>query len=44
MGCAARYIHSHVSIVDRRDFDATVRLLVAVVKRLDRKTVDGLTR
>jgi endoglucanase len=44
MGCAARYIHSHVSIVDRRDFDATVRLLVAVVKRLDRKTVEGLTR
>jgi putative aminopeptidase FrvX len=43
MGCAARYIHSHASIVDQRDFDATVRLLSAVVKRLDRKTVDGLT-
>ena len=43
MGVAARYIHSHVSIIDRRDFDATVKLLVAVVKRLDRKTVDSLS-
>ena len=42
MGIAARYIHSHVSIIDKRDLDQTVRLLVAVVKRLDRKTVSGL--
>ncbi len=42
LGIAARYIHSHVSIIDRRDFDATVKLLVAVVKRLDRKTVENL--
>jgi endoglucanase len=42
MGCAARYIHSHVSIIHRRDFDQTVRLLVALVKRLDRKTVESL--
>jgi putative aminopeptidase FrvX len=42
MGVAARYIHSHVSIVDRRDFDRTVKLLVALVKRLDRKTVEKL--
>ncbi len=42
MGVAARYIHSHVSIIDRRDFESTVKLLVAVVKRLDRKTVEGL--
>ena len=39
MGIPARYIHSHVSIIDRRDFDRTVKLLAAVVKRLDRKTV-----
>ena len=44
MGVAARYIHSHVSIIDRRDFENTVKLLVAVVKRLDRKTVNGLAR
>jgi putative aminopeptidase FrvX len=42
MGVPARYIHSHVSIIDQRDFEATVRLLVAVVKRLDKKTVAGL--
>jgi putative aminopeptidase FrvX len=43
LGIASRYIHSHVSIIDRRDFDATVKLLVAVMKRLDRKTVNSLT-
>ncbi len=42
MGVPARYIHSHVSIIDRRDFEATVKLLVALVKRLDRKTVESL--
>lgn len=42
MGVAARYIHSHVSIISRRDFEATVKLLVAVVKRLDRRTVERL--
>ena len=39
MGVPARYIHSHVSIIHRKDFDRTVKLLVAVVKRLDKKTV-----
>jgi endoglucanase len=43
MGVAARYIHSHVSMIDRRDFEATVKLLVALVKRLDKKTVAGLS-
>ena len=43
MGVAARYIHSHVSIIDRRDFDQTVKLLAALVKRLDKRTVDRLT-
>lgn len=42
MGIPSRYIHSHVSIIDRRDFDRTVKLLVALVKRLDRRTVNGL--
>ena len=32
-----------LSIIDRRDFDQTVKLLVAVVKRLDKKTVASLT-
>ena len=43
MGVPARYIHSHVSMIDRRDFDSTVKLLVALVKRLDKKTVASLT-
>jgi putative aminopeptidase FrvX len=42
MGVPARYIHSHASIIDRRDFDRTVDLLVGLVKRLDAKTVAGL--
>jgi endoglucanase len=39
MGIASRYIHSHVSIIDRRDFDRAVKLLTAMVKRLDKRTV-----
>jgi putative aminopeptidase FrvX len=39
LGVPARYIHSHVSIIHRKDFDRTVKLLIAVVKRLDKKTV-----
>ena len=42
IGVPARYIHSHVSIIDRRDFESTVDLLLALVKRLDQKTVEGL--
>lgn len=42
MGVPARYIHSHVSVISRKDFEMAVKLLVAVVKRLDRRTVDGL--
>ena len=37
-----RYIHSHNTIMDRKDYDATVRLLVELSKRLDKKTVAGL--
>ncbi len=39
MGVPARYIHSHVSIISRRDFEDSVKLLVAIVKRLDKKMV-----
>src|SRR2546425_3053000 len=42
MGVPARYIHSHVSMIDRRDYEQTVRLLVALVQRLDQRTVDHL--
>jgi endoglucanase len=43
LGVPARYIHSHVSIIDRRDFDRSVKLLVALVRRLDKKTVARLS-
>jgi len=35
----SRYIHSHSSLIDRRDYDAALRLLVAVTRRLDAATV-----
>ena len=35
----SRYIHSHSSIIDRRDYDATLKLLTAVCRRLDAETV-----
>jgi endoglucanase len=35
----SRYIHSHGSIIDRRDYDAALQLLVSLCKRLDAKTV-----
>ena len=38
-----RYIHSHSTIMDRKDYDAAVRLLVELSKRLDRKTVEALS-
>ena len=37
-----RYTHSHNGLVNRRDFDQMVDLLVAMLMKLDRKTVDGL--
>ncbi len=37
-----RYIHSHSTIMDRKDYDAAVKLLVELSKRLDRKTVEAL--
>ncbi len=39
----ARHIHSHTSIIHRGDYDAALKLLVALVKRLDKDTVAGLT-
>lgn len=38
-----RYIHSHTSILSLEDFDDTVKLVTALVRRLDAKTVASLT-
>lgn len=37
-----RYTHAHNGIVNRGDFDKTVDLLVALLQRLDQKTVDSI--
>lgn len=38
----ARHIHSHAAIIHRDDYDRALRLLVAVVEKLDAETVAGL--
>jgi len=43
IGVAARHIHSHSSIIHREDYDHAVKLLVALIKRLDAQTVVSLT-
>ncbi len=42
LGVPARYIHSHNSIIDLEDYLATVRLSVAMLRRLDAPTIRGL--
>ncbi len=42
LGVPCRYIHSHSGIIRRQDYDLTVRLITAVIKRLDAKTVASL--
>ncbi len=37
-----RYMHSHTSIIHYDDYEHTVQLLVAVIKKLDEKTVEFL--
>lgn len=38
----ARYTHAHNGIINRKDFDRMVELLVAVIQRLDAATVARL--
>ena len=40
----ARYTHTHNGIIDRSDFDRTVDLLVAMLKKLDATTVAGIKK
>jgi endoglucanase len=39
----ARHIHSHSSIIHRKDYDDAVKLLVELITRLDKKQVEELT-
>lgn len=44
LGMPTRYVHGHVGVLNRSDYDNTVRVLVEVVRRLDSKRVASLTR
>jgi putative aminopeptidase FrvX len=39
----ARHIHSHSSIIHRKDYDEAVKLLVELIARLDKQQVEALT-
>lgn len=39
IGICARYIHSHASIVDREDIEATKEFIVALIKNIDNTTL-----
>ncbi len=43
IGVPTRHIHSHVGIMHRDDYDHALELIVALVKKLDQATVQGLT-
>jgi putative aminopeptidase FrvX len=43
IGVPARHIHSHSGIIHRADYDAALKLVVAVIRKLDAATVAGLT-
>jgi putative aminopeptidase FrvX len=43
IGVPTRHIHSHNAMLRRDDYDQALRLLVALVKKLDAETVVGLT-
>jgi endoglucanase len=43
VGPPVRYIHSNNGILYRKDYDNTVKLMVELIKKLDKKTVKSLT-
>jgi putative aminopeptidase FrvX len=44
LGAPVRYIHSHNGIMNRTDYDNTVKLICEVIKKLDKKTVRAMTQ
>jgi endoglucanase len=44
IGVASRHIHSHGSIIHRDDYENAVKLVTAVIARLDKDTVEGFTK
>ena len=43
LGVPARYIHAHVGIIHRDDYNACVKLVYEMVMALDAKTVKSFT-
>lgn len=43
LGVPTRHIHSHVGLFSMTDAENCVRLVIEVIKQLDKKTVEGLT-
>jgi putative aminopeptidase FrvX len=43
IGMPTRYIHSHTSIINYDDYENTLRLLLAMIKKMDAATVRGFT-
>lgn len=43
IGVPARYIHTHASMIQWRDYAATLDLVVAIIRALDRETVRSFT-
>lgn len=44
VGVPTRYIHSHTGIIHKSDYDNAVKLITALVMRLDEKAVKALTK
>jgi putative aminopeptidase FrvX len=44
LGIAVRYIHGHNAIMYRGDYDASIKLVTELVKKLDAKTVKSFTQ
>lgn len=40
---ATRYIHSHAAMLHRDDYENAVKLIVEVIKRLDKDAVHNIT-
>lgn len=43
LGVPSRYIHSHTSMIHRDDYENLVKLLVEVIKHLDKEAVEKIT-
>ncbi|MCD4670359.1 MAG: peptidase M28, partial [Actinomycetia bacterium] len=43
IGIPTRYVHSHHSLLDLEDVEGAIQLIIAMLKKLDQKTVESFT-